>query len=132
MKTGKIPPQLLDELLARIPCTDPRVFLGAKAGEDAALIDFGDRYLVAKTDPITFATDLIGWYLVQVNANDLAVMGATPRWFMVTLLVPESTSTDHLRAIFDQLLDACDQIGVTLIGGHSEVTFDLPRPMAKA
>ena len=76
MQPGKLPLDLLSRLLAEIDVRDPRVVLGARAGEDAALIDFGDRYLVAKTDPITFATDLIGWYMVQVNANDIAVMGS--------------------------------------------------------
>ena len=130
MLPGKLPLELLSDLLGKIDARDPRVALGARAGEDAALIDMGDRYLAAKTDPITFATDLIGWYAVQVNANDLAAMGATPRWLMATLLLPEGTSADDVRAIFNQLLEACDALGVTLIGGHTEITHDLPRPIA--
>ncbi len=130
MKAGKLPLELLTELLGKVKITDPRVALGPKPGEDAALIDMGDRYLVAKTDPITFATDLIGWYLVQVNANDLAVMGATPRWLMATLLLPEGIAPEAVRGIFDQLLQACEALGVTLVGGHTEVTYGLPRPIA--
>ena len=117
-------------MLDKVDLRDPRVALGPRPGEDAALIDFGDKYLVAKTDPITFATDLIGWYLVQVNANDLAVMGATPRWLMVTLLLPEGTTSGAVEAIFDQMLDACRPLGITLVGGHTEVTYELPRPIA--
>ncbi len=130
MQAGKLPLEFLSELLSKINVTDPRVVLGPKAGEDAALIDLGDKYLVTKTDPITFATDLIGWYLVQVNANDLAVMGATPRWLMVTLLLPEGTAQEEVRDIFDQLLEACAALDITLIGGHTEVTYDLKRPIA--
>jgi hydrogenase maturation factor len=130
MQAGKLPLELLSRLLGRIEIKDPRVALGARAGEDAALIDFGDRFLVTKTDPITFATDLIGWYLVQVNSNDLAVMGATPKWLMVTLLLPEGIAAETVSDIFDQLLRACDDGGITLIGGHTEVTYDLPRPIA--
>ncbi len=130
MKAGKLPLELLTELLGRVKIADPRVVLGPKPGEDAALIDMGDRYLVAKTDPITFATDLIGWYLVQVNANDLAVMGATPRWLMATLLLPEGVAPEAVRGIFAQLLQACEALGVTLVGGHTEVTYGLPRPIA--
>ena len=130
MQAGKLPLGLLSELLGRIEINDPRVFLGAKPGEDAALIDFGDRYLVAKTDPITFASDLIGWYLVQVNCNDLAVMGATPKWIMVTLLLPEGISEAEVGDIFEQLLEACKARNITLVGGHTEVTYDLPRPIA--
>ena len=130
MQAGKLPLELLSQLLSKVDISDPRVVLGPTPGEDAALIDFGDRYLVAKTDPITFATDLIGWYMVQVNANDIAVMGATPRWLMATLLLPEGTSEDRARAIFDQVREACDDLGISLIGGHTEVTHDLSRPIA--
>ena len=130
MLAGKLPMELLSRLLSDIDVRDPRVALGARAGEDAALIDMGDHYLVAKTDPITFATDLIGWYLVQVNSNDLAAMGATPRWLMATLLLPEGTTEAQTEAIFTQLLEACDSLGITLIGGHTEITYDLPRPIA--
>ena len=130
MLAGKLPMELLSRLLSEIDVRDPRVVLGARAGEDAALIDMGDRYLVTKTDPITFATDLIGWYLVQVNSNDLVAMGATPKWLMATLLLPEGTTEEQTAAIFEQLLEACDSLGITLIGGHTEITYDLPRPIA--
>ena len=130
MQAGKLPLELLSELLDKVKIDDPRVVLGPRPGEDAALIDIGDRYLVAKTDPITFVTDLIGWYLVQVNANDLAVMGATPQWLMATLLLPEGTEPETARTIFEQLQDACDVLGISLVGGHTEVTYGLPRPLA--
>ena len=113
-----------------MPLTDPRVVLGPRLGEDAALIDIGDRYLAAKTDPITFATELIGWYVVQVNCNDLAVMGATPRWLMASLLLPEGTRQDRVEQIFGQITSAAAEHNITLVGGHTEVTFGLPRPVA--
>jgi hydrogenase expression/formation protein HypE len=130
LKAGKLPPDLLGRLLKDVPANDPRVALGPKVGEDAALIDFGDRYLAAKTDPITFASDLIGWYLVQVNCNDLAVMGATPKWMMATLLLPEGTEDTQVEEIFQQLTTAAAEHDITLVGGHTEVSFDLPRPIA--
>ena len=130
MQAGKLPPDLLSSLLSKVNTTDPRVVLGPTPGEDAALIDFGDRLVVAKTDPITFATDLIGWYLVQINVNDLAVMGATPKWLMATLLLPEGTAPEAASEIFDQILTACRDHDIALVGGHTEVTYDLPRPIA--
>ncbi len=129
MEVGKVPMGVLSRLLGKVQIKDKRVILGPSIGEDAALIDFGDRLLVAKTDPITFATDLIGWYAVQVNANDIAVMGARPRWFMATLLLPEGVSEKEVESIFDQLLEACEELDVTLVGGHSEVTYQLSRPI---
>ena len=129
MKIGKFPEDLLERLLNKIDIKDKRVLVGPKVGEDAALIDYGDRVLVAKTDPITFATNLIGWYAVQVNANDVVCTGATPRWFLATVLVPETYTEGEAEGIFDQILEACASLDVTLVGGHSEVTRGLEQPI---
>ena len=129
MDIGKFPPSLLEKLLKKTGITDPRVLLGPGLGEDAAVLDLSDTLLVAKTDPITFATDRIGWYAVQVNANDIACTGGTPRWFLATLLVPEAFTEDQAEELYTQVLDACTAIEVTLIGGHSEVTYGIDRPI---
>ena len=129
MRLGKFPPDLLDRLFSKIELKDNRVILGPKVGEDAALLDYGDRVLVAKTDPITFATRHAGWYAVHVNANDVACCGATPRWFLATLLLPETFTENDAEGIFDQILEACASLEVTLVGGHSEVTRGLTRPI---
>jgi hydrogenase maturation factor len=129
LELGKFPPDLLEKLLAKTTLLDPRVLVGPKLGEDAAIIDMGEQLLVAKSDPVTFATDLIGWYAVQVNANDVACTGGVPKWFLATILVPESFSPIEAEGVFDQVLDACQALGVTLIGGHSEVTYGIDRPI---
>ena len=130
MQAGKLPIDVLGRMLDSVDLSDPRVVLGPQPGEDAALIDFGDRYLVAKTDPITFATDLIGWYMVNVNANDIAVMGATPKWLLSTLLLPEGTTEEQVSEVFHQLNRACSELDIALIGGHTEITYGLDRPLA--
>ena len=130
MDIGKFPPSLLDKLLRKTGVTDPQVLLGPAVGEDAAVLDLGgDTLLVVKSDPITFATDRIGWYAVQVNANDIACTGGVPRWFLATLLVPERFTEDQAEELFTQVLDACNAIGVALVGGHSEVTYGIDRPI---
>jgi len=127
---GKLPAGHLARLLARYVPSDERVVLGPGVGRDAAVISFGERYLVAKTDPITFASDEIGWYAVHINANDVACTGATVRWFLATLLLPEGR-TDPLLVdtIFDQIAGACAELGVELVGGHTEITYGLDRPI---
>jgi hydrogenase expression/formation protein HypE len=127
---GKLPAEHLARLLAKHTRHDPRLLVGARVGEDAAVIDMGDRYLVAKTDPITFATEEIGWYVVNINANDVACAGAQPRWFLATLLLPEGkTDVTLVDTIFDQMARACQQLDVTLVGGHTEITYGLDRPV---
>jgi hydrogenase maturation factor len=121
---------LLRELLGRYIGPDPRVIVGPGIGRDAAILDLGDRYLVAKTDPITYAAEAIGWYAVHVNANDIACCGATPRWFLVTVLLPEGqTTADLVDDIFRQVQQACRQLDIAWCGGHTEVVSGLPRPI---
>ncbi len=127
---GKLPAELLAELLDRHPPRDPRVVVGPGVGLDFAAIDMGDRYLVAKTDPITFATDQIGWYAVQINANDIACSGGTARWFLATILLPEAQADASMaEGIFEQIAAACDSLGISFVGGHTEITYGIDRPI---
>jgi len=131
LPVGKLNHSLLAQLLQAQGWPDERVVLGPRIGEDVAVIDFGDRCLVAKTDPITFVTDKVGWYLVQVNANDLATTGTMPRWLLVTLLLPENRTTPELvKSIFAQIDAACRELHIAVVGGHTEVTYGLERPLA--
>ena len=82
------------------------------------------------TDPITFATDLLGWYLVNINANDISVTGAKPKWLTTTLLFPTHTNSKEISRIFDDIVDACKKIDVTIIGGHTEITDSISKPIA--
>lgn len=131
LPTGKLPPALLQHLLAGLP-SDPRVLIGAAYGEDAAVLaGTGDECWVVTTDPITFAADHLGWYLVQVNANDIAVMGATPEFLTATLLFPAgSTTPEAVEACFDQIRRACHDLGIAWIGGHTEITAAVTQPVA--
>jgi hydrogenase maturation factor len=128
---GKLPIQTLERLLKSNRIEDPRVIVGPGIGEDAAVIDTGGpRYLIAKTDPITFTADQIGWYAVHINANDIATKGARPLWYLATLLLPEDLTTPDLaEQIFHDTCKACKSIAVSLIGGHTEVTAGLSRPI---
>ncbi len=133
MDAGKLPNELLEKLLAKVHPRDPRVVLGPGIGRDAAVIDNGGpKLLVAKTDPITFAAGLIGWYAVHVNANDIACMGARPAWLMTSVLLPQGASPELAESIFDQVLEACQTLEIELVGGHTEITYRLDRPIVVA
>ena len=130
LPVGKLPVDLLARLLAQAPVQDERVLLGPGIGLDCAVVAPGEKLLVYKTEPITFVTDEIGWYAVQVSANDVATTGALPRWMLVTLLLPEGQTTAGLvEGISRQIFAACQEKGIQLIGGHTEVTYGLTRPI---
>ncbi len=126
---GKLPADLLARLLSSLPQADPRVLYGPGVGRDCAVINLGEHVLVMKSDPITFASEEIGWYAVQINANDLATTGATPHWMLATLLLPPNTLTEQVERIFQQLKDATTSLGITLVGGHTEITHGIDHPI---
>ena len=127
---GKLPHDELRRLISRFTGKHERLVVPPQVGEDAAVIDMGDRYLVAKTDPITFATDRIGWYAVHVNANDIAAMGALPRFFMATVLLPDTADNGAVaEAIFSAIDDAARDLDIVVCGGHTEITHGLDRPI---
>jgi len=126
---GKIDPKILARLLAQYTSVSERVVIGAGIGEDAAIIDMGRVYLVAKTDPITHVTGEIGRYAVHVNANDIASMGGRPLWFLATLLMPSGSRDRDIRRIFSQISRSCEELGIVYCGGHTEVTSGVNTPI---
>ena len=131
---GKLKHEFLQKMLSDFVSTthlkEDRVVVGSSIGEDAAVIDMGDKYLVAKTDPITFVTDEIGYYAVNINVNDVVCTGATPKWFQSTILLPaKNTDEDLIETIFRNIHDTCKSLGITVIGGHTEITATLDRPI---
>lgn len=127
---GKLTLEQLGRLLEGLPTADERVVVGPAPGEDAAVLDIGDRYLVVASDPITFTASEPGTYVVAVNANDVALYGARPRWFTWTCCLPEGRADwEMAEAIAAQVGRACRALGVTVIGGHTEVSPGLNRPV---
>ena len=128
--TGKVPSEWLRRIVFnKLGVPSDRVLLGPGVGEDAAIIDMGDRVIAIKTDPITGAVGNIGWLVVHINANDIASRGIRPLWFLCVAMLPEGSGESMLREIMDQINAACCEIGVSLISGHTETTPGLERPI---
>lgn len=129
LAAGKLPPRLLDRLLRWRGAPDRRVLVGPGCGVDAAVVAVGRHRLILKADPVTFTARRVGWYAVQVNANDVAVMGGRPAWFQPTILVPPGTRAAVVMAIAREIDRACRALGVAVTGGHTEVTDAVTRPV---
>jgi hydrogenase maturation factor len=128
--TGKLPPALMVKLLSKFRGRDATVKLGPAMGEDAAAIKLsGGRYLICKTDPITFTTHRAAELLLQVNANDLATRGARPRYLQVAALFPPGTTASAISRCFTELHSEAEKMGVTITGGHTEITDAVTRPV---
>lgn len=132
LPAGKVSSAFLATLIAKLPTQHEQLLLGPAVGEDAAVIAMcqgSETLLVAKSDPITFATDEIGYYAVNVCANDLAVTGAAPKFYLPTILLPTSATTQTVTEIFQQIADACCGRGIVVAGGHSELTAAVTQPI---
>ncbi len=122
LPAGKLRPENLARLL-RHTSRASQLVVGPAIGEDAAVIDQGNRYLVVTTDPITFATERCGWYSVCVNANDIAACGGTPRYYSAAIVLPEGrTRLADVETLFKDIQYACRQLDVLWVGGHTEVS----------
>ena len=126
---GKIDPQILASFIKNYTQRGGRILVGAHIGEDATVIDMGSTLIVAKTDPITHATAHVGHYVVNINANDIAVMGGRPLWFLATVLMPEGSRAGDIETVFSQISQACKALGVSYCGGHTEITGSVNNPV---
>src|SRR5262249_17687380 len=130
LPAGKLPPDLLQAVLDKHARPHPPGGGGPRGGEGAPRLDLGGRHPVAPPHPIPLSPDEPGWYALQVNANDIAVRGTRPRWFLATLLLPAgATDEETVRTLFGQLTEACEELEVALVGGHTEVTTGIDRPI---
>jgi hydrogenase maturation factor len=126
LRTGKIPHDVLKRcVLPHLGAVSDRVIRGAGVGEDAPIIDMGDKVLVAKANPITGAEGNIGRLVVHINANDVAARGAKPLWFMNTIFLQEDSSDSRLEDLMVEIDRACTELGVQIIGGHTECVAGL-------
>lgn len=123
----------LDVLQRRVfPFTetsDPDVILGAVFGEDVALTRVGGDILVSHVDPIVGAIGNIGWLAVHVACNDIATTGVPPRWILMLILVPRLEDEELLERIMRDASRAAEEIGVSIIGGHTGYSIGLSRPL---
>lgn len=130
LETGKLQPAILKRIvLSHLGVDDSRVLLGPRIGEDASIIDFGQKALVVHSDPITGAVENLGWLAVNVCANDIATRGVRPRWLLIVILLPESTTAVQLKSLTTQIDEAAKKLGVAVVGGHSEITPSVKRPV---
>jgi hydrogenase maturation factor len=129
LPTGKLPVDLLRRLLEGGGPAPAEVLLPPAVGEDAAAIAVGHGALIATTDPITLTTWEIGAHSVVINANDVAVMGVRPRWYLAVLLLPPGSTEANVQALFDGVRTELARVGATLVGGHTEVTTAVKRPV---
>ena len=129
-KVGKVPPStLLRAVYPYLGRKSRGLLIGPGIGRDAAAIRYGNKVLVFSTDPITGTATHIGRHSVHINANDIATVGARPIWYLCTILLPPDADEISLRQIMVDVDNAAKGLGIAVVGGHTEVTPGLTRPI---
>jgi len=126
---AKLSRDLMEDLIFDKKIRDRCVVMGPAYGEDAAVVDIGDRYLVMHSDPISGAIDNIGWLAINIAANDIAVSGASPRWGLLTMQFPTDYTKEEIQEVMIDLYDASRELEIEIIGGHSEMIEQIDHPL---
>ncbi|MEM0385259.1 MAG: AIR synthase family protein [Nitrososphaeria archaeon] len=127
MKTyGKLSENLLRKYIfpyVGVKCSD--VVESAGIGVDFAVIKCSDKFMIVSTDPITGVEKNIGWYAINVNANDVATSGNRPKFVVNVMLLSEYEDRYSIKGIAKEIDSACKSLGIMVVGGHSEVVKGL-------
>ena len=131
MKIGKVSESVLKRsILKEIKNKREEILIGAGVGEDCAVLALKeDEVFVTSTDPITGTTKDIGRLAVHVTVNDLASSGAEPVGLLISALLPTSIEESDLREMMHQIEETCEQVHIQVMGGHTEVTEAVNRPI---
>lgn len=133
---GKIPPEILERIVMN-PMTASKVkredvLLRPKTGEDCSAIDLGGEICILSTDPITGAAKDIGYLAVQINCNDIYSAGAEPVGVLLTVLLPPESGEELLEDIMGGAMRAAEELHIEILGGHTEVTDAVCKPLVSA
>jgi hydrogenase maturation factor len=130
MQLGKIPVDLLNRTVLRLTGAKSRALLtGPKPGVDFAALRVPGGYMIVSSDPVTGVASRIGSYAVNVGANDVATSGNPAQFIGTVVLLPEGSTENELRTIASDMDASAKKLGVAIVGGHTEVTLGLKRPI---
>lgn len=131
LEPGKVPERILKRsVISPLTVKRPEVILGSGVGEDCGAVACEpDEVLVMSTDPITGTAIDIGHLAVDITANDLASAGAEPVGILLTVMLPPQSEEEELKTIMTEVNASCVRLNLSVIGGHTEVTDAVTRPL---
>ena len=103
------------------------------AGDDAAVIDLGDRVMLLTTDMLTEGIDFdlsyfplkhLGYKAVVRGINDILAMNAKPEQLVVSLGVSAKISVEALDTLYEGMECAAKELGVDIVGGDTTASMN--------
>ena len=132
MASGKLSGKSLREnVLNLLKSRRKEVLVGATYGGDTASI-LSEGAFCVHTDPITGETKEIGSLAIKVVLNDISAGFGEPVAILLTILLPESADESDVKRIMLDAEEEAEKWNVEIIGGHTEFTDAVNRPIVNA
>ena len=96
---------------------------------DAAIGKSRGKFLVSSSDPITGATERVGWHAVNVSANDVATSGIMPTAITVVALFHENASAAEISSTMDEVNQTAKDLGISVLSNQTLRTSNLKKPI---
>lgn len=133
MKIGKLTiSDLKDLIFNNIKNNNDKILSFGEIGSDCAAIEVGDNIVYLSTDPITGSNSGLGKLAININCNDIATEGIPPIGIMLTILAPPETKKEEIAEIMREAQQEADKLGVSIIGGHTEITAAVNKTIISA
>lgn len=103
------------------------------AGDDAAVIDAGDDYLLVSTDLLLegvqfdltyFPLQHLGFKTVVAGISDILAMNGTPAQVMIALGISSRFSVEMVELFYEGVRAACTRYEVDLAGGDTSASVN--------
>lgn len=131
MKPGKVSESVLKRsVLKYIKRGSDRITNGAGIGSDCAIFACGNGFGAQAGALFALRRPADIYYPMVKAANNAACGGAVPVMALVTLLLPEAAEESGLREIMKEAAAAAEELGLSLAGGHTQVSREVQCPMA--
>jgi thiamine-monophosphate kinase len=123
---------LIREISKQFPRADPKVIKGI--GDDCAVTELDDKnYLLSTTDTLIedvhfslqyISASLLGERSVAVSLSDIAAMGGTPHYLLISLAIPGKLESQFVTLFYEGVRKQTEPFSVELIGGNTAFSPD--------
>ena len=122
---------LIDRLTEGVDVSNSSTVVGV--GDDAAVIDAGDKYMLLSTelfmegvhfDLTYFPLKHLGYKVVVAAMSDIIAMNGTPRQLTLSLGISARFAVEHLEELYEGVKVACNEYGIDLVGGDTSASIN--------
>ena len=121
---GKISPEIFNELVfPRLGARSEKILVGPQHGVDVGIAEIGDKAVSFTCDPVfivpEYGWERAAWFAIHILASDSVTSGLKPSFLSIDLNLPMEMTKEQLRIMWDTMHQECEQLGISVICGHT-------------